>query len=913
MRSMRSIEAGETLFAVRPPKGSVNVEGSVSFLEADDGDESDEDGLKILLFPHAMKGACKVIWTADAQQSHLALSSACGQGPGLANLSVTVRLTRQGEDLVWATPNEALAKSTGAKVVASTALWTFQPEDLNKRYVVEAKDYTLKSPTTLVTYLYLPTNAECETSVYSGDALQCNTMPEEVAAGRRSPEVKATGPQAAWGEPWQGSSFGDPAGEYYEVLVDSNVSTDPSPYHDPEVADSLTKIAKGALLKATAVRQADGFRRLQFLKVSGEGASSGWVTARLGNQMFVREFRPFEELAESMVLRSKQAYAVEFEGVMHRPLESMLPEKISGRWHKRDTIIKNLVAKHYKGTWPEMLQGLVDSGNRRYYQSITEGLYFPPLKECMMNLIPHTKGGIRCSKHKECGLDEFCSTGDNMPVRPNGEGACKQNRTSCKDVEGDGDPCPVSLFDWPWHFDASVLPMSKGETADAKQWDGVPVEIVSPGPPEAWPLRGQEGLRNIGEMITTMYYMGAQMGPSTGMHVHVNVQSKMAGGACCLGDHQVARVWVAYALYQLVLDEFRTPSRITNAYALGLYMADHGIASIFANIHEFVNGKIRHHNKDGSPDFCNSALGVLRDPHTFAFKKLAGAFGGDDTKGKDGKVCEVKGADERYLAMNLHPLDKKGTVEFRRHAGTHDVERILHWTQFVTAFVDAFKDDVSMDAYFDEAVVQDWRALHTAQTNAKQRDLFAKLDLGKEAQDYYAQRKWVRKSECGAKLKPGIRDITVSANFQPMALLTEMPLYSPVPDVQGSSCCCRKASEAQPCMETMIDSVWCCRIQTRFLFDFLAGECFSVMREKGWAKVPWERCVVGGVDDAEESNPPSQLEPPMLVVARSQTPDSGPSSPSPSPAQVEAQGQGFWNGTVKHFMRHRLWNGEIST
>merc|ERR1719161_283966 len=94
-------------------------------------------------------------------------------------------------------------------------------------------------------------------------------------------------------------------------------------------------------------------------------------------------------------------------------------------------------------------------------------------------------------------------------------------------------------------------------------------ELVSPGPPHV--LAGHRGFRSVAETFTVLRQMGIQAGPSSGMHVHVNVASTKAPGST-LSFKQVAYVWAAYVKYQLVLDEFLSPGRHGNHYAKRMFL-----------------------------------------------------------------------------------------------------------------------------------------------------------------------------------------------------------------------------------------------------------------------------------------------------------------------------------------------------
>lgn len=491
-----------------------------------------------------------------------------------------------------------------------------------------------------------------------------------------------------------------------------------------------------------------------------------------------------QSLIKKLQLSNMMAYAVEFEGVLRRPPKEMLPRRAEGRWaafdQKSKGKVKGLVEKYFShGTWPESVAKLVQNGERGHYQKVSEAFFFPALQSCFNKVTSSSVSqGKTCISPRTCGLSGFCSTQKNRHRLRGPPGTCK-DRDFCKE-DAASVACPKPFKQWPWMFDSSVMPMDENDTADVTEWDGVPVEIVAPGPkpPNQWPLRGGAGLRNIGEMLASLKWMGVQMGPSTGMHVHVNIKSVAAGGDCCLHDKQVARIWMAFAKYQLVIDEMMTSARVTNAYAVGLLLGDARIASIFANIHDFFNGIYHHVKADGSPDFCNSALGVKRDPLTLKKIGLEGAWGNEGKKGKkvDGKICHIKGMDERYTALNLHALGKHGTIEFRQHAGTHDIERVLRWVQFVVAFVHAYRNSLSMDRYFDDEVVTDWEDLFEDQLRATPERLFASLTrygtIDPASKAYFMKHQWA--PTCPMVPAPLLVQVTVGQGFTPSPLVSRL-------------------------------------------------------------------------------------------------------------------------------------------
>merc|ERR1719221_203851 len=55
------------------------------------------------------------------------------------------------------------------------------------------------------------------------------------------------------------------------------------------------------------------------------------------------------------------------------------------------------------------------------------------------------------------------------------------------------------------------------------------------------------------------------------MHVHVNVLNHRSPGERLSGRSIIA-IWMAYAKYQLVIDEMLSPSRVGNRYARRLFL-----------------------------------------------------------------------------------------------------------------------------------------------------------------------------------------------------------------------------------------------------------------------------------------------------------------------------------------------------
>jgi hypothetical protein len=242
-------------------------------------------------------------------------------------------------------------------------------------------------------------------------------------------------------------------------------------------------------------------------------------------------------------------------------------------------------------------------------------------------------------------------------------------------------------------------------------------------------------------MLSVLKHVGIQAGPSSSMHVHVNVRSSKAPGAV-VSFKNIVYVWAAYAKFQLVIDEMLSPSRPGNSYAYRLFLGDCkpkkdkekckqdpcGCTRRFFNqMHKFLRDHKNTPDHDISVlEFCNS---VLRTP---------GAQ----------QPCEVRYPHQRYFQLNLATLFRLGTIEFRAHSATYDPERIFRYVQFVMAFVEYFgsgKGRAEMEKYFsDESADVDYLKLASAQRDATARELFKKLSnsIDNKSEEYFRTRIW---------------------------------------------------------------------------------------------------------------------------------------------------------------------------
>jgi len=304
---------------------------------------------------------------------------------------------------------------------------------------------------------------------------------------------------------------------------------------------------------------------------------------------------------------------------------------------------------------------------------------------------------------------------------------------------------PGAFAEWEFERDGSVKTLGTEDAAflgaPASEKSGVPFEVKSSGP-----LSGEAGFRSTVRMLAGLRHMGVQAGPSSGLHVHVNVANAKAPGELLELDG-VAAVWAAYAQHQLVINEMFSPGRVVSVeirkYANPLFLGTCGLDNgdtncqrnpcpclrrIFHGLHAYVR-KGRHFGARHAKSFCNRV------------------FGGSWFSGS---VCDERWPKERYFQLNLVPLGRLGTVEFRGHSATHSRERVARWAQFAVAFVEYFgrgkgKAQVLKRFFGNESADDDWAELQRAQQAATHDDLFnleMSALMAADSKDFYRERMW---------------------------------------------------------------------------------------------------------------------------------------------------------------------------
>eukprot|EP00928_Gymnodinium_smaydae_P094081 TRINITY_DN7854_c0_g1_i1.p1 TRINITY_DN7854_c0_g1~~TRINITY_DN7854_c0_g1_i1.p1 ORF type:complete len:594 (+),score=57.56 TRINITY_DN7854_c0_g1_i1:93-1874(+) len=344
-----------------------------------------------------------------------------------------------------------------------------------------------------------------------------------------------------------------------------------------------------------------------------------------------------------------------------------------------------------------------------------------------------------CSHLSECTLAEFCSKSE----RKDQHGYCK-SRKDCKPSKSVDGVCPLALEQWTWTDDNTVRTLRRQEAIEAEAADvsselkGVGFELISP------PLSGRVGFTSLVETMGLLERLGVQAGPSQGMHVHVNVgRFSDKTTSSYLNAKQIFNVWASYARFQSVINEMLQDSRVGNPWCLPLTLAKHLLVSNFvAPTYNATSDDEGEHRLDFVEQMYTNMQRHLKEKgvernlfHCIDIHaRLPGPYRGSS--------CSMRRPQARYFQLNLIPLDRLGTIEFRGFPATNDPVRALRWVQFVVNFVDKFKDDGRFAAR-KSARVPDLHQLRRAQQAASLDDLESEMNMDLS---YWRKRPWLEKS-----------------------------------------------------------------------------------------------------------------------------------------------------------------------
>lgn len=264
--------------------------------------------------------------------------------------------------------------------------------------------------------------------------------------------------------------------------------------------------------------------------------------------------------------------------------------------------------------------------------------------------------------------------------------------------------------DWQWTTDVSVKNLDEAEAKElldddaaiASEITGVGFELISPPPPNV--LAGQSGLYSVAETVGLLASLGVQAGPSQGMHVHINVgkpgkptaEAQTTKMGRDLTPREIGNVWVQYAKYQFVIDEMLQGSRVDNHYARGLHFGffraprielEPGPTPDLGSESEEAS-RMAGRTFEALWQWVNADAGSELDATAFCDSVLMGAV--DEDSDGSNSPCSQRYPSQRYTQLNLAPLNRLGTIEFRGFPATTDSGRIILWTKFLLKFVAHF-------------------------------------------------------------------------------------------------------------------------------------------------------------------------------------------------------------------------------
>lgn len=197
-------------------------------------------------------------------------------------------------------------------------------------------------------------------------------------------------------------------------------------------------------------------------------------------------------------------------------------------------------------------------------------------------------------------------------------------------------------------WDAGYYDSGKGWkiTDDSSIEGDYSVELVSPI------LSGIEGLQEVAKVVRLMAEVGAQVNRTCGFHVHVDAQD--------LSGKVLLNVYRRYALHEDKIDQFMVKSRRGN-----------------------------------NNTYCKSTRALL--------DRTSGAHLSITCEDVARLVDEhyVDGTYEggRYNKVNLCAYLRHGTIEFRHHGGTMDINKVINWITFCVNFVEVSQDSETEELF----------------------------------------------------------------------------------------------------------------------------------------------------------------------------------------------------------------------
>lgn len=193
--------------------------------------------------------------------------------------------------------------------------------------------------------------------------------------------------------------------------------------------------------------------------------------------------------------------------------------------------------------------------------------------------------------------------------------------------------CDSCRSDWAAQYGAPNASRRIASEQEIKTaWRVIPDGSVSNGCEVVSPiLSGDAGLEQLRMVVRALKAAGATVDASCGFHVHVDARD--------LSAPEVINAVSRYARYEAQIDSFMAPRRRGN-----------------------------------QSQWCRTMSSV-------ATNMAAQGDGANLTT-----VINMAGG--RYFKLNVHAYLRHGTLEFRQHAGTLNIQKMVHWIVFAVQFIE---------------------------------------------------------------------------------------------------------------------------------------------------------------------------------------------------------------------------------
>lgn len=190
---------------------------------------------------------------------------------------------------------------------------------------------------------------------------------------------------------------------------------------------------------------------------------------------------------------------------------------------------------------------------------------------------------------------------------------------------------------------------------------GQAIEVVSP------PLSGVKGWEELKKITDTLKEVGAKVGVSCGLHIHVYAEVKTNGNGLSkveLMRDFVKGIFEFYGKYEVALDLIMPQSRRGDGATYARRVKD---------VVEKMNCTGRY---EGMP---KPRITTIQEIYDNVVRRVA---------------VDRNWLGPRYCKVNIDSFVKYGTIEFRHHSGTVEFEKIASWVMVLEGIMKTVKQSI---------------------------------------------------------------------------------------------------------------------------------------------------------------------------------------------------------------------------